>query len=196
MLKSYLSILLLCVSGCSLFAQQLRYDIFLMNKKIGSAMVSKTVEQGGKERYKMLSQAAAKILFMQQTSEVTFDVLFKGGQMISSLYRIVKDDDRTHTNVLQNASKYHVTSTLGNRSFSGPVSISSIQLYFHEPIGVQKVFVERLGDFLPLLRTAASVYEYTLPDGIKNIYRYRNGELYEMEVKKGVGSVLMRPSVS
>lgn len=196
MTKRLLSILFICIFVDLSLAQQHQYDIWLMNKKIGSALVSKTIEEGGKERYKMLSQAAARVLFIQQSSEVTFDVLFKGGQLFSSLYKIVKEDDKTHTTVLHNASKYHVTSTLGNRSFSGTVSISSIQLYFREPVGVQQVFVERIGDFLPLTKTATGVYEYTLPDGIRNIFRYRNGMLYEMEVKKGMGSVFMRPSAS
>jgi hypothetical protein len=194
MVKHFLSILLIGIFAYLSSAQQHQYDIWLMNKKIGAALVSKTLEEGGKERYKMISQAAAKIFFIQQSSEVTYDVIFKGGQLINSLYRIVKDDDKTHTTVQQNASKYHVTSTLGNRSFSGTITISSIQLYFREPVGVQQVFVERIGDFRPLIKTAPGVYEYTLPDGIRSIYRYRNGVLYEVEVKKGAGSVFMRPS--
>lgn len=176
-------------------AQQLSFDIWMLNKKIGSAFVTKSLETGGHERYKMNSSAVAKVLFTEQKSEVTFDVLFKGGQLLRSLYKIIKDEEQVHTTVDKSATQYHVVSTLGNRTFSGAVPMSSIQLYFKEPIGVSKVFVERIGNFLTITKTAPGTYEYTLPDGIKNIFRYKNGVLQEVEIKKGIGSVYMKPAV-
>jgi hypothetical protein len=176
-------------------AQQLSFDIWLMNKKIGTALVTKSHETGGHERYKMYSSAVAKVLFTEQKSEVTFDVLFKGGQLLRSLYKIIKEEEQVHTTVDKTATQYNVVSTLGNRTFTGAVPMSSIQLYFKEPVGVSKVFVERLGNFLAITKTAPGTYEYTLPDGIKNIYRYKNGVLQELEIKKGIGSVYMKPAV-
>jgi len=174
-------------------AQEHRFDVVLMNKKIGTTTIKKVLENGG-ERYHLFSQSAAKVMFIKQESEILFDVFFKGGQLMNSLYTIEKDSESIKTIVKKIADQYSVVSGEAKRSFAGPVQVSSIHLYFKEPVGVSKIFIERLGDFLPITQKTAGEYEYILPDGVKNIYRYRNGALYEVEIKKGPGSVYLRPS--
>lgn len=178
----------------SVNAQELSYDVMLLGKKIGTTTISKMVENGG-ERYKLFSQSTAKVLFVKQSSEVLFDVFYQGGHLLSSLYKIVKDDENLTTTVKKSAQQYHVKSGSAQHTLSSPVSISSIHLYFKEPVGVSKVFLERIGNFVPITKLATGVYEYTLPDGVKNIYRYKSGKLYEVEIKKGAGSVFLRPTV-
>lgn len=192
--KFFLSIAFLLIATFAR-AEQMSFDILLMNKKIGTTLITRLTENGG-ERYKLFSESTAKVMFVKQQSEIIFDVFFKGGHMLHSLYRMQKDDEQLETTVKKVASAYQVVIGQESRSFSAPVMISSVQLYFREPVGISKVFVERLGDFIALKKTAEGVYEYLLPDGIRNIYRYKNGMLYELEIKKGMGSVFMRPTAS
>jgi hypothetical protein len=175
--------------------QEHRFDILLMNKKIGTTTIKKVLENGG-ERYHLWSQTVAKVMFIKQESEINFDVFFKEGHLVSSLYKIVKDGENLETKVTRSAQQYQVVGTKGNRVFSASVPMSSVHLYFKEPAGVSKVFIERLGDFVNLVKKSAGEYEYVLPDGIRNIYRYKDGKLFELEVKRGAGSVYLRPSAS
>jgi hypothetical protein len=177
----------------ALLGQEHRFDVVLLNKKIGTTTIKKVLENGG-ERYQLFSQTVAKVMFIKKESEIQFDVFFKGGQLLNSLYSIEKEDESIKTIVKKTANNYSVISGAVSRNFTGAVPISSIHLYFKEPVGVSKIFVERLGDFLPITKNAPGQYEYVLPDGIKNIYKYRNGALYEVEIKKGAGSVYMRPA--
>lgn len=176
----------------SLFAQKLQYEIFLMGKKIGDVSLSKSHGEHG-ERYLMSSESSAKVLFVKQDSKVNFDVLYKGGSMIKSLYISEKKDDNITTKVNKENSIYKVLYNDKPSHVKEHISFSSILLYFKEPVGVNKVFVERIGDFLPLKKTAAGEYEYLQPDGTRSIYRYHQGKLKEIELKRSMGSVYIRP---
>jgi hypothetical protein len=174
-------------------AQEHQFDVMLMNKKIGTTVINKIIEAGG-ERYQLVSQSTAKVMFVKQSSDVFFDVFYKGGHLVSSLYKIAKEGEDIETKVNKAAGHYQVKSSLGSRTFTGTVTTTSIQLYFKEPIGISQVFLERIGDFVYLSKKAPGEYEYILPDGVKNIFRYKNGKLVEVEIKKGPGSVFLRPA--
>lgn len=191
-MKRFLLFFSLLISGQSLFAQKLQYEVFLMGKKIGEMNLSKSNGEHG-ERYLMNSESSAKVLFVKQDSKVNFDVLYKGGTMIKSLYVSEKKDDNVITKVNRENSIYKVLYNDKASHVKEHIAFSSILLYFKEPVGVNKVFVERIGDFLPLKKTAPGVYEYLQPDGTRSIYRYHQGVLKEVELKRSMGSVYIRP---
>lgn len=175
----------------SLSAEQLKFDVILMNKKIGEMMLTKTKESKG-ERYILESESSAKVLFVKKDSKVSFNVLFNNGYLENSLYNSEKKDENIITKVSNTGGQYHVSYNDKKFSLKGNIVFSSILLYFKEPIGVDKIFVERIGDYLPLKKTAAGVYEYHQPDGTRSIYKYEKGKLIEIELKRSLGSVYVR----
>lgn len=180
------------LTGQTVFAQKLQYDVILMGKKIGEMSLSKSYGEHG-ERYIMNSESSAKVLFVKQDSKVNFDVLYKGGSMIKSLYVSEKKDDNIITKVNKENNLYKVSYNNQASHVKENIVFSSILLYFKEPIGINRVFVERIGDFLPLKKTAPGEYEYLQPDGTRSIFRYSQGKLKEIELKRSMGSVYIRP---
>ena len=180
--------------GSTAFGQNLKYEVILMNKKIGDLSVSKTHSDGA-ERYILNSESMAKVLFIKQSSKINFDVSYNSGTLTKSLYTSVKDDDNIITKVHKEDNLYKVNSNNALSNFKEGVAFSSIMLYFKEPVGVSRIFIERIGGFLPITKTGANQYEYTLADGTKNTYKYKLGVLHEIEIKRGVGAVYIRKSV-
>ena len=192
-MKRFISLFTVLMTCYTLIAQEYKYDVILLGKKIGDMTLSR-LDQGDAERYLINSESQAKVLFVKQHSEVKFDVLFKSGILEKSHYSSVKKDDNIVTNVNRNTQGYSINSNNKHSNIKDRISYSSVLLYFKEPVGISKIFVERIGDFLPLKKTAQGVYEYLQPDGTRSIYRYLKGKLAEVELKRGMGSVFIRPN--
>ncbi len=191
------AIVLLLVSlsfGWNATAQNFKYEVILMNKKIGDMSVTKTNSDVG-DRYILNSASMAKVLFIKQSSKVNFDVLFNGGHLVKSTYISEKDDDNIITKVQKENDLYKVNSNEALSHVKEKIVFSSIMLYFKEPVGVSKIFVERIGGFVPLTKSGVNQYEYLQPDGTKSIYTYKAGVLHQIELKRGMGSVYIRKSV-
>lgn len=173
-------------------AQNAQYEVILMGKKIGDVHLTKETDTHG-DRYKMQSESHAKVMFVKKSSTVNFDVLFKGGALVESFYSSKKEGDNIVTRVNKASDTYRVVSNEKESSLKESIDFSSIMLYFKEPIGITQVFVERIGDFIPLKKLSEGEYSYLQPDGTTSIYRYLQGKLVEIQLKRGVGSVFIRP---
>lgn len=188
-----LLLVLLTLSCGILQAQKIQYDVILMGKKIGNMEVVKSNGDFG-ERYIVQSESSAKVLFVKQDSKVSFDVLYKSGSLVNSLYVSEKKDDNIITKVNKHNNIYKVLFNDKSHQVQEQIQFSSVMLYFKEPVGIQKIFVERLGNFLPIVKSGPGQYEYLQPDGTKSIYRYTQGKLKEVELKRSMGSVFIRPA--
>lgn len=60
-------------------------------------------------------------------------------------------------------------------------------LYFAEPRQINRVFSETLGRFLVLHPLGGGEYELQLPEGKKNIFKYKDGSLVEVEINLPLG---------
>lgn len=193
MRRAILSLFLVAAwfANVSAGVQKLQYDVILMKNKIGSATVEKHT-RNDTTQYLLKSSSTAKVMMMKQSSSISFDVLFKKNQLITSHYKMNKDDENFYTKIFWDKSKYSINANGVQKSSLGPIAMTTIQLYFQEPKNIAQIFVERLGEFIKLTKSAEGVYEYTLPDGVKNIYRYTAGKLMEVELSKTMGSVYMK----
>ncbi len=75
------------------------------------------------------------------------------------------------------------------------VDCSTVKLFFIEPCSNEHVFSERIGEYRPLKKKAAGIYEAEMTDGLTYIYHYTSGKLTELEMRKGLfGSAYLRPA--
>ncbi len=170
----------------------MKYDVILLNKKIGDVTLTKETNTHG-DRYKMRSRSQAKMMFIKKTSSIDYDVLFEGGTLVESFYSSRNEDYSTVTKVRKEDEEYKVISNDKTFSVKENIDFSSIMLYFKEPVGISRIFVERIGNFVPLKKLAEGEYIYVQPDDTTSIFRYREGKLAEVQLKRKMGSVFVRP---
>ncbi|RFS23879.1 hypothetical protein DVR12_08290 [Chitinophaga silvatica] len=99
------------------------------------------------------------------------------------------EDKRTTTS--RNTKDYTVVMN-GEKSLLAEAEIVSCvaDLYFAEPKQVTRVFSETLGRFLPVKPLGDGLYELSLPEGKKNVYKYENGVLVQVEVNHSFGKAV------
>ncbi len=175
----------------ALSAQKHTYDVELFGKKIGQTTVERIDKGKGEVQFKLNSSTEVNVLFTHKTSFMNIDVTYKDGKIVSSYAKNVKDDVTEVVTVAWNGTKYLIKKGEETLHLNQLVDFSAVQLYFLEPVGRAKIFSERLGEFCNFVKTAEGVYQCKLANGVTNIYRYRQGKLYELEMSKGA-SVFMR----
>jgi hypothetical protein len=185
------SLVFLLIFPLVLNAQKHIYDVELFGKKIGSTVVERIDKGQGEVEYKMNSNSEVSILFTKKTSELTMDVIYKNGQLVSSYVKNVKDDVTEVATVLWDGAKYVIKRGEETLVLKQAVDFSNILLYFIEPKGQRAIFSERLGRYWNFIPEGEGVYECKLDNGVDNFYRYKNGFLVELEMSKGA-SVFMR----
>jgi hypothetical protein len=174
-----------------LSAQKRSYDVELFGKKIGQTTVERIDKGNGVVQFKLSSSSDVNILFTHKTSVMVFDITYKDGKLFSSYCKNVKDDVTEIVTLTWENTKYVIKKGEEVLQLNQRVDYSAIQLYFSEPIGRTKIFSERLGEFCNFVKKSEGVYECKMANGVTNIYRYRNGILYELEMSKGA-SVFMK----
>lgn len=189
-MKTLLSLLLVTVVFL-LKAQTNVYDIFLFGNKIGQTVVARKDDGNGNVHYTLRSKSEANLMFTKKTSEVNFDITYLNGKLISAYTKNIKDGVTEISNTIWQGTQYLIKKGSEILHLSTPIDFSSVHLYFTEPKGRTSIFSERMGEYCTFTKTADGVYECKLANGVSNIYRYRNGVLYELEMSKGA-SVFLR----
>ena len=182
---------LLFMFSLLLNAQKHTYDIELFGKKIGETIVERIDKGNHEEQFKLTSTSEVNILFTHKTSLMIFDITYKDGKLFSSYCKNVKDGVTEIVTIAWNGTKYVIKKGEEALQLTQPLDFSAVQLYYTEPKGKAKIFSERLGEFCNFAKTAEGVYQCKLSNGVTNIYRYKNGVLYELEMSKGA-SVFMK----
>jgi len=85
--------------------------------------------------------------------------------------------------IIQNGEK----SVLNNTEIVHSIS----ELYFTEPRQITRIFSETYGAFLTLKPVGEGLYELSLPEGKKNVYKYVKGVLMQVEVSQAFGKALI-----
>ena len=65
---------------------------------------------------------------------------------------------------------------------AGDVAWTTARMYYEEPVGQSRIFVESEMAFCRFEAIGANIYRLHLPDGKLNEYTYQRGELREVKV--------------
>lgn len=173
-------------------AQTRKYEVILSGDKIGDLTATKTVK-GNFTTYKLESKSEAKVLFTTKKNYVLMEVTYKDGKLLSANCKNeINDEVDNYANIFWDGSKYTITNEKKKFTYDQAVTYSVISLYFSEPKGLTTLFTERIGEVYPLKDLGEGRYEYKIPNGDKNVYIYKNGELVETERKTIIGTVYVR----
>jgi hypothetical protein len=175
-------------------AQKITFDIFLFGSKIGQTTVEKIVKNDSITNYLLNSKSEARIFFVTRKIELHYDILYKRNQLASSFSRSIRNGELHVTNIRWQGNKYVVDREDGSFNLNSLVNCSTVKLFFAEPCDPSKILSERMGEFRYIKKTKEGTYEAEMQDGLTYIYKYQNGKLAELEMRKGMlGSAYLRP---
>jgi hypothetical protein len=187
--RLWLTIVIVAV-GCAqvVLAQTNTFEVRVGNHPVGTIEANRKLNGPSKS-------IVIKTRIQVMLSKVNSDIMNEYSNNILTLAkssRITgKNGDDKSTTTSRNGKEYTIVVN-GERSLlKEPEILACVaDLYFAEPKQVTKVFSESLGRFLPLKALGGGSYELSLPEGKKNVYKYANGVLVEVEVNHSFGKAL------
>jgi len=183
-IKFVLFSLMLSFSSVTI-GQSSKYDIVLFGNSIGSGTSSSSKTSAGNLNYKLVTSASANVLFKERTSHSDIEMEYKGDVLQSCKMKREKDGEWQDIKITYENGKHYFVENGKKYTISKPVTFTSTQLFFKEPIGVKEIYIERLNVFTPIVKEAEGVYK-TVIDGGDNYYKYEKGVMVEFRLKKGI----------
>ncbi|MBP6732811.1 MAG: hypothetical protein KA149_12170, partial [Chitinophagales bacterium] len=176
-------------------SQKLTFDIFLFGNKIGQTIVEQTIVNDSVTTYKLNSASEAHIFFTTRKIDLHYDIIYKRGQLFSLYSKSTRDGESHITTIQWQNGSYLMKRDAESFCIKPVVDCSTVKLFFIEPCSNEHVFSERIGEYRPLKKKAAGIYEAEMTDGLTYIYHYTSGKLTEIEMRKGLfGSAYLRPA--
>lgn len=192
-MKQNLSVILFLLSFLNLSAQLQKYDVFLFGKKIGYMNVKRTIMADGSVFYSLETLSETKILFKHTKALAKSDVTYKNGRLTDAWYQYTENDEiERYSKTTFDGKTYQIHNENGKFSHSEPLGYSLIRMYYEEPKTISRLWLEPEGVFCNLKSTAPGVYEYKSPNGNRNVFKYKNGQVDEMEFHLTLVSVTMK----
>jgi len=173
-----------------LMAEQLPAQVYHFEIRLGSrvvGMIDARSNTSGATRHMLIRSRVETRLLSKLT-----DISCEYNNNVLTLSRVVRSSGREGDGkevVTRREGARYLLNLEGEQSVLPATEIrhSVSDLYFAEPLEITRTYSETLGRFLSLKALGNGAYELQLPEGKKNIYRYRKGALVEVEVNHALG---------
>lgn len=180
-----LTLLLLTITLLPGFAktEQVRFDIFMKGRAIGSIKAQQEIKQD-QTIYRVTSTASFRVI-VKYVRETIAEVIFSGGKIqLSDAKQIMNQQLKEHRVTQWKGANYACKKDEGaeHPSFKKPIKLCTSMLYFQEPVGQAFIFAENYQELCPVELVSPGTYKITLPQGKVNHYIYKNGQLEEIKV--------------
>lgn len=187
-LSSSLPIALLLITGVlagfTTQAQQTRFDIWKGDAVIGSVLAKRTLAED-RTHYLMTSYSEFDLVWKQVVSSLVSTEYRSGAMDKCNSHMKVNGSVRDSSHFASAAEPNNCFVHPDERfSHTEPVEWTTARMYFEEPIGQQRIFVESVLRYCPLQHLGGGAYRLTLPDDKVNRYVYKNGRLEEIHVDR------------
>jgi antitoxin component YwqK of YwqJK toxin-antitoxin module len=195
-MKQIPAALLLILSSVNISAQLQKYDVFLFGKNIGYMTVNRTVLSDGSTYYSLETLSETKILFKNTKALAKSDVTYKNGRLTDAWYQYTENGEiERYSKTTFDGKTYQIHNENGKFSHTEPLTYSLICMYYVEPKTISRIWLEPEGVFCDLKTTGPGAYEYKSPNGNRNVFIYKNGQVAEMEFHLALISVTMKRAV-
>ncbi len=175
-----------------LSAQQMVYEIEVMGMNTGTLTVNRSRE-GNVTRITMNTEAGMNYLFGKSEASFNSSNIFVNGSLEGSYARNIRDGEEIRfTRLMCSKGKCEIETKEGKGKLEPQPKSCIAAIFFDEPKGLDQIFSEDWGRYLPIKYIGESTYQVTMPDGKINDYIYKNGVLEELRSSTPVGKARIR----
>lgn len=169
--------------------QQLIYEVYRGKSPIGEMEVNR-YQEGLYQIYESDSRMTVQFL-MAFDLRFTYESRFKDGNLHFSETVNQRDGKIMDSSKGERiGEKFHTNVDGKEESVHAPhIDYTVVSSYFFEPVGKEKVFSERWGNFIPIKPAGEHRYAMHLPNGDINYLTYKNGICDKIEVNHILGSI-------
>ncbi len=171
----------------------IKFEVLLDGDSIGTISAIKSIS-GKKVVNNISNNTDTKVFLLNIHVESEVYATFENDILTGSFaYRHVsRGSENIETTVKYvPVNRYKVMKNGKERMFENSgIKFTVVDLYFKEPKGLNTLFSNTHGDFVPVRNSQPGYYDIFLPDGKTNTFIYQSGKLVRVEVPTAVGNVV------
>lgn len=191
-MKKALLIALVLIASIG-YSQKMVFNMRAFGTDLGNMTVTRTILADSTEVINMNSKGTLKLLWIDRLDETLHEVRYKHGKFVSSNYKhYEKGVLKKWCYITWDGKAYQVNSHKGKSSFTEVPTYSIASLYFYDPKNVNRLFYEAEGTFSTVKHPDANTVDFKTSEGNRNVYKYVNGKLQEMEFHLSIATVTMK----
>ncbi|WP_291910852.1 DUF6134 family protein [Chitinophaga sp. CB10] len=188
-LRVLLCTVILAVVCFPAWAQTNTFEVRIANHPVGTIEARQDVNGHAKS-------IVIKTHIQVMLSKVNSDIVNEYNNNVLTVAKSVRQSGKNGDDKLTTTRREGGSYTIVVNGRRQVINTNEIQhcvgdLYFSEPKHINRTFSETLGQFLPLKPLGGGQYELQLPEGKKNIYKYDNGTLVQVEVDHALGKAII-----
>jgi hypothetical protein len=175
-------------------AQKLVFNMILFGDSVGLSIVSKTHDANGIDNYVLDSRIQAKILWITRTNKTHYESRYKNGKLISASYYEINNGKKDKwSNVQFDGKEYIAETQLGKKTFTEVPTFSVGPLYCdrYNP-DRKRFFSDTDGEYIDLKFPEPNVIEFKSPDGNRNVFHFKNGQITDAEFHTTIATVYLK----
>lgn len=151
------------------------FHIYHGKNNIGFLKITET-RQAENTQIDVQSEIEARLIFTY-TATGAESYTYRNDTLVSSeLFRKVNNRVRLKQKMVMSGKNYRVTGPDFHKTLDvHNVRFNLTRLFLQEPEGINRVFSDRFGQWVPVTKTGAHQYEVVLPNHSRTIFSYREG---------------------
>lgn len=190
---SLLCLLLLSLLTWSFSAPRempLRFEIIRGGGVIGEVRAQRQ-ETSDRIRYHVTSHAVFRVLLEQQV-RTTMDAVYLEGRLASCHATLRVNESLRDSSLMRTSAERCFVHPSTTFTCQRNTEWTTARMYFEEPVGQDRIFVESLLKEAELSHTGPGTYLLRFPDGKENRYVYRDGLLREVHARRPLVDLVFR----
>ena len=174
-------------------SQNVTFKVFFGSTDIGNIKGNMTV-LGDETTYKVISDVEYNSWLYDYQRTTKVEAVFSDDLLKTCKSRVTKYGELEEFNTTtREDSVYKCFSHPNDHStIEDDIGMTSIVLYFKEPVGISRIFSESYQQFCDISKVEGHEYRLNLPDGKTNHYFYENGQLKEVKVYRSLFTVTIK----
>lgn len=174
---------------------EITFDVILKEKKIGNVRATET-KTGSNITRDIKSESDAKVLAFSVHLETETKVVNGSETLVEGIaYRHAsRGPEDVHAKTKRVGTKKYERERNGNKTTldNEEISFCVADLFFKEPIGLQKIYSNMYAEMLQIKSLGKGKYQVITPDKKTTFYTYLNGKLMTIESDTPVGTVISK----
>ena len=174
---------------------EISFHVYLKDKLIGKVEAIE-IKKGTEVIRDVKAESDASVMMLSVHVETDTKVINGNRvQIEGTAYRHTnRGPSDIHATTKRLAAKKYELDRNGTKSLYEleEITFSVTDLFFEEPVGIQKIFSNMFAEMVPLKTLGSGKYQVTTPDKKSTIYTYSNGKLVVIESETPAGNVLSK----
>jgi hypothetical protein len=174
---------------------EVSFHVFLKDKLIGKVQAIE-IKQGTEVIRDVRAETDASVMMLSVHVETDTKVVNGNKVLIEgTAYRHTnRGPGDIHATTKRLAAKKYEHDRNGTKSLydQGEITFSVTDMFFEEPVGLQKIFSNMFVEMVPLKVLGSGKYQVTTPDQKTTVYTYSNGKLVIIESETPAGNVFSK----